>query len=248
VIALDDFSLTIPPGQVTGLIGPNGAGKTTFIDAVTGFTKYSGEILIDGRDLRRSSARQRAQAGLGRSFQSLELFDDLTVADNLRVAADKRTTWSYLGDLVHPASTSLSPAAVAAVREFALGPDLDRRPSELSFARRRMVGIARTIAASPGVMLLDEPAAGLDEVESRELGTLVRRLATEWNLAILLVEHDIELVMRVCDEVAVLDFGRKIAQGTPEEIRGDPSVIAAYLGEPEQTPSALAPERTEVPG
>lgn len=231
VVALEDFSLVVSPGRIMGLIGPNGAGKTTFIDAVTGFVNSSGAILVGGRDIRRSNPRQRARAGLGRSFQSVELFDDLTVADNLRVAADDHRAWTYLTDLIHPGSTPLSDAAIAAIREFGLAADLDRRPSELTFAHRRLVGIARTIAAGTGILLLDEPAAGLDELESRELGAVLRRLASEWKLAILLVEHDVELVSRVCDEVAVLDFGRKIAQGAPKDVRNEPAVLAAYIGD-----------------
>ena len=246
VTALDDFSLTVEPGQIVGLIGPNGAGKTTLIDAVTGFTRGSGSVAIDGRDLGRASPRRRALAGLGRSFQSVELFDDLTVADNLRVASDDHRPWTYLTDLVHPGRTALNPAATVAIHEFDLDDVLDRRPSELPFARRRLVGIARAIAAGRGILLLDEPAAGLDELESRELGSLLRRLASQWKLAILLVEHDVELVLGVCDEVAVLEFGRKIAHGTPEEVRRDPAVVAAYLGEAEPAVAVAAAQATEV--
>ena len=248
VVALDGFSLTVEPGRIVGLIGPNGAGKTTFIDAVTGFTRCSGSVLIDGRDMRGASPRRRALAGLGRSFQSVELFEDLTVADNLEVASDEHHAWTYLTDLVHPGRTALSPAAIVAIDEFELGDALDRRPSELPFARRRLVGIARAIAAGRGILLLDEPAAGLDEVESRELGLLLRRMAAEWKLAILLVEHDVELVMGVCDEVAVLEFGRKIAHGTPDEVRRDPAVVAAYLGESEEPVAvpAVGARATEV--
>ncbi len=248
VVALDDFSLTVAPGKIVGLIGPNGAGKTTLIDAVTGFARGSGSVAIDGRDMRGASPRRRALAGLGRSFQSVELFDDLTVADNLRVASDEHRAWTYLTDLVRPGRTALSLAATIAVHEFGLGDVLEHRPNDLPFARRRLVGIARTVAARRGILLLDEPAAGLDELESRELGALLRRLASEWKLAILLVEHDVELVMRVCDEVAVLEFGRKIAHGTPDEVRRDPAVVAAYLGEsePPATVPAAAAQATEV--
>jgi ABC-type branched-subunit amino acid transport system ATPase component len=233
VVAVEDVSLTVSPGEVVGLIGPNGAGKTTLIDVVTGFTKAQrGHVAIEGRAVDRWSPRRRARAGIGRSFQSLELFEDMTVRDNLRTASDRRDTLAYVTDLAWPRNPGLPGAAVAAVREFGLDADLDRMPAELPYGRRRLVGIARAVASEPSILMLDEPAAGLDERESRELGELVRRLAKEWGLGILLVEHDVALVMSVCDRIVALDFGCVIAEGTPEEIRGSAEVVAAYLGEP----------------
>ena len=233
VVALDDVSLTITPGEVLGLIGPNGAGKTTLIDAVTGFVRSTGEIRLDGNRVDRWGPRRRAAAGIGRSFQSLELFESLTVLENLRVASEPRDRRAYLSDFVAPRRAPLAPTAVAAVREFGLEDDLDRRPGELSYGRRRLVAIARAVAASSSVLLLDEPAAGLSEAETTELGDLIRRLARDWGLAVLLVEHDVALVLDVCDRVAVLDAGRNLASGPPEEIRHDPAVVAAYLGDVE---------------
>jgi sulfate-transporting ATPase len=238
VIALDGANVVVNPGEVVGLIGPNGAGKSTLIDAVTGFVRpSSGTVSLDGKPIGSLSARRRAQAGIGRSFQSLELFEDMTVRDNLRTASEPRDRRAYLTDLVRPGDPPLSPTAVAAIREFGLEDDLDRRPGELPHGRRRLVGIARAIAAAPSVLLLDEPAAGLDDHETAELGNLIRRLARDWGLAVLLVEHDVGLVLRVCDRIVVLDFGRIIAQGLPEEIRVDPVVVAAYLGvDPDRDP------------
>jgi sulfate-transporting ATPase len=236
VVAVDNASVTVRPGTIVGLIGPNGAGKTTLVDAVTGFVRSSGSITLDGRRIERWGAYRRSRAGLARSFQSLELFDDMTVRENLWVASDRHSPWAYLTDLVWPGRLRLPPAAVAAVREFELEPDLDRKPDELAYGRRRLVAIARAIASQPSVLLLDEPAAGLGEVESRELGHLLRRLAEEWQLGILLIEHDIGLVVDTCDEVVALDFGRPIAVGTPEAVRQDPAVISAYLGEPDAPP------------
>ncbi|MGD9997453.1 MAG: ATP-binding cassette domain-containing protein [Ilumatobacteraceae bacterium] len=231
VVAVDDVSFVVRPGEVVGLIGPNGAGKTTIIDAITGFVRpSSGSILLDGVPIESYGPSRRARAGIGRSFQSLELFDDMTVYDNLRTGCEPRDALAYVTDLVHPGKPRLGAAATAAVREFQLVDDLDRFPTELPFGRRRLVAIARAIAAEPSVLLLDEPAAGLDEQETDELGHLIVRLAKEWGLAVLLIEHDVSLVLRVCDRVEALDFGRSIASGTSDEIANDPVVIAAYLG------------------
>jgi sulfate-transporting ATPase len=241
VQALADVSVTLRPGEVVGLIGPNGAGKTTLIDAVTGFVNARGRVELDGRDVSRWSARRRARAGLGRSFQSLELFESMTVHENLRAASDRRDPLAYLTGLFLPGHDVLSPAAVAAIREFGLEDDLDRRPEELPYGRRRLVAIARAVAAGPSVLLLDEPAAGLGDRETEELGRLVRHLADEWGLAVLMVEHDVGLVLQVCDRVTVLDEGLLLASGTPEEIRHDARVVAAYLGEPVTEPTERVP-------
>jgi ABC-type branched-subunit amino acid transport system ATPase component/branched-subunit amino acid ABC-type transport system permease component len=232
VVAVNDVTFEVGPGEVVGLIGPNGAGKTTIIDAVTGFVRAtSGSVMLDSQEIGRWSAARRARGGLRRSFQSLELFDEITVADNIHVGGDESTRLSWLTDLIRPGNPVLPPMAVAAIREFDLGADLARMPDELPTGRRRLVGIARAVASGPSQLMLDEPAAGLDESESRELSTLIRRLARERNIGILLVEHDVGLVMSTCDRVIVLDFGSLIATGTPGEIRDDPKVRAAYLGE-----------------
>ena len=248
-VAVDEVSLTVRPGRVLGLIGPNGAGKTTFIDAVTGFTRASGgEMILDGKRINRWGVVRRSRRGLSRSFQSLELFEDSSVIDNLRVASDPRDLLSYFRDLVHPVQSVLPGEVVAAIREFDLEEDLQRTVQDLSYARRRLLAIARAVATQPSVLLLDEPAAGLGDVETAELSHLVRRLADEWGMSVLLIEHDMNFVMSVCDEIVVLDFGRKIAEGTPEQIRHDPLVIAAYLGESEDdTGEAAGPgERAPI--
>ena len=228
--ALDGVDVTVQPGEVVGLIGPNGAGKTTLIEAATGFVSASGSVLLDGRALEGMSPRRRAKRGVTRSFQSLELFDDLTVLDNLRVAADDGNGLRYFRDLVWPTPPPLPDAALAAIDEFGLGDVLDQKPGDLPYAQRRTIAIARAVAASPSVLLLDEPAAGLDDWATSELATLIRRLADEWGIGVLLVEHDVGMVMRTCDRVVALEFGKVIGRGTPDEIRTDPAVIAAYLG------------------
>ena len=198
-----------------------------FVDVAPG-----GAVALDGEPIDRWSPTRRARAGLGRSFQSLELFEDVTVRENLLVACDDHDPARYGLDLVHPGRPVLSPVAAAAVREFGLEPDLDAMPDSLPHGRRRLVAIARAVAASPSVLLLDEPAAGLAAIETEELGRLVRWLAHDVGLAVLMIEHDVGLVLSVCDRVAVLDFGAVIALGSPAEIAEDPAVIAAYLGAP----------------
>lgn len=230
VTAVDHVSFELAPGRITGLIGPNGAGKTSLIDALSGFTQSSGRVIVD-RDLSNESATRRARAGVARSFQSLELFEDSTVFENISVAADPQDFRSYLRDLLWPVNPAFPPEVVRAIREFELDQDLHREVRDLSYGKRRLLAIARAVATHPSVLLLDEPAAGLSSRESVELGGLVRRLADEWGMAILVVEHDMNFVMEVCDEVIVLDFGKLIAAGAPEDIRTNPDVVAAYLGD-----------------
>jgi ABC-type branched-subunit amino acid transport system ATPase component/branched-subunit amino acid ABC-type transport system permease component len=234
VVAVDDVSLTVQAGEIVGLIGPNGAGKTTVIDAVTGFVRpAAGQIVLNGERIDAVPAHARVRAGVGRSFQSLELFEQTSVDENLRVASDRREPWLYYADIVKPGNRPLSAAAVAAIKEFELEQELPLAVSELSYGHRRLTAIARAIAVEPSILLLDEPAAGLHPNEAAELAEGIRRLARDWGMGILLIEHDMTFVMGLCDRIVVLDFGKQIATGTPEEIQSNATVIAAYLGEPE---------------
>jgi ABC-type branched-subunit amino acid transport system ATPase component/branched-subunit amino acid ABC-type transport system permease component len=250
--AVDHVSLSVSPGKVVGLIGPNGAGKTSLIDAITGFAAVSeGSIALDDALVGKWGVTKRARRGLSRSFQSLELFEDSTVLDNLRVASDPRDLFSYFRDLVLPVQPALPGEVVAAIREFGLESDLQTKVEDLPYGKRRLLAIARAVATTPSVLLLDEPAAGLGDVETAELSNLVRRLAADWGMSILLVEHDMNFVMGLCDEIVVLDFGKKIAEGTPAAVRNDPAVIAAYLGgttDTENEDDVVQPKTVAVAG
>jgi sulfate-transporting ATPase len=231
VVALSDLSLDVDPGEVVGLIGPNGAGKSTAIEAITGFVRpTAGTVALGGDNIDRWTIERRARAGLGRSFQSLELFDDLTVLENILAACDSRDGAAYLTDLVKPGRGQLTPAAVSAITDFGLESQLQTKVSSLSYAQRRMLAVARAVAGGTSILLLDEPAAGLDDVQTRLLGESIRRLAAERGVGVLLVEHNVDMVLRTCDRVVALEFGLTIGTGTPDEIRHNAAVVEAYLG------------------
>ena len=220
VRALSDVDLEVREGELVGLIGPNGAGKTTLIDAVTGFVHFSGTVELDGRDVGRLAPYQRARLGLGRTWQSTDLFDDLDVRENLTVAAPKDT-----GEV----DSTLASVGIDVASEA--------MPGQLSQGQRKLVGIARALASSPRLVCLDEPAAGLDTNESEQLGARLRELADQGQ-STLLIDHDMGLVLSICDRVVVLEFGKVIADDVPDVVRRDPNVISAYLGGGSQ-PDAL---------
>jgi ABC-type branched-subunit amino acid transport system ATPase component/ABC-type branched-subunit amino acid transport system permease subunit len=230
-LAVDDVSLEIAPGSVVGLIGPNGSGKTSLIDAITGFTKSSGSVTLGGTRVDRLPPHKRARLGLSRCFQGLELFKGISVLENIQIASDTRRWFTYVSDLVRPRVwSSLSSLAVEVIDEFALAGHLDSLPTSLSNGQRRLVGFARSIAAGPKVLLLDEPAAGLDDGESSALIGAIRNLAEQRGLAVLLVEHDMTVVMAACDRIVAISAGKVIAEGTPTEIARNSQVLNAYLG------------------
>ncbi len=230
-VALNGLTVDVHPGEVVGLIGPNGAGKTTAIDAITGFVNpAAGSISIDGTPINGWSAKRRAQAGIGRSFQALELFDDLTVLENIQAASDSRDLVGYVTNLFWPGRSRLTPRARAALRDFGLLSELDTETRQLSYAQRRLLAVARTVAGGHSILLLDEPAAGLSEVAARELSDAIRSLASASGVGVLLIEHNVDMVLRTCDRVYALDFGTVIGHGTAGEIRTNQAVIDAYLG------------------
>jgi branched-chain amino acid transport system ATP-binding protein len=226
--AVADVDLDVGEGRLVGLIGPNGAGKTTFIDAISGFVRSEGEVELDGADLTGLPPHARAQRGLARTWQSVELFDDLSVAENLVVASHRPSVWRTIGETLS-APAAVSDEIAPALDLLGLEATADKLPTELSQGQRKLAGIARALVAKPRVLCLDEPAAGLDTHESEELGRRLRQLA-DAGQAMLLVDHDMGLVLGICDEVTVLEFGKVIAHGPADVVRRDEAVITAYLG------------------
>lgn len=248
--ANDSIDLDCHAGAMVGLIGPNGAGKTTFIDAITGFTPISeGRVVFDGADLAGRTPHQRAALGLTRTFQTLELFEDLDVRDNLIVAADRPRWYSLLADVARPRrhEQRQRDGVDWALQAMQLEGLAGAMPGDLSHGQRKLVSVARALAARPRLVMLDEPAAGLDTAESRLLGDRLRGCLAD-GTGMFLIDHDMGLVLTVCDYVYVLDFGRIIAHGTPAEVRSNPEVIAAYLGASAATAAAGEPEGQGDPG
>jgi len=222
-VALDQVSIETEPGCITGLIGPNGAGKTTLFNVITGLLPpTSGTVYFDGRDITGVSPTKRARLGLARTFQRLELFSLLTVRENIRVAADIRKGWSRDKD---------NPAEIVEriIDRVGLRAVADERVDGLPTGQCRVVELGRSLATKPAVLLLDEPASGQDETETEQFADLLLELAEE-GVVVLLVEHDVQLVMKICRTVHVLDFGQVIAVGSPAEIQSNEAVLAAYLG------------------
>ena len=232
--ALDTVSLTVAPRQVVGVIGPNGAGKTTLLNVLCGFIRPDeGQVLIDGRRYHDLRPHRLAALGIARTLQGVGLFEGLSVIENVMIGGDCRATagfWSALLGLPRSDRDErrLRQEAGQALDRVRAGEVADALPGELPYGMRKRIALARALAARPKLLLLDEPASGLAEGELDELGELIRELAAETSLVI--VEHHMDLMMSVCDSLVVLDFGKVISRGSPQEIQADPAVTAAYLG------------------
>jgi len=236
LVANDDVTVEVRAGAVTGVIGPNGAGKTTFFNVLTGAVRpTSGTVTLDGRDVTGWSRHALAAAGLARTFQNLALFDNLTVRENVEVGAVRFAPYDPLSGVLRlPRARrqerivhTLAERALALVGVEALA---DARVADISYGDRRRVEVARALALGPKVLLLDEPSAGMDPVETRQLGAVIDRIVDELGLPVLLVEHDMSMVSDVVDHLYVLDFGRILVEGSPQDVLADEQVIAAYLG------------------
>jgi branched-chain amino acid transport system ATP-binding protein len=235
--ALVDYELRLPPLAIHGVIGPNGAGKTTLFHLLSGFLRPSrGTISLEGRDITGAAAFRVSRMGIGRTFQNIRLFGELSVLDNVKVALQRTSGRSLLGTLVSSPSfrrseRDLDGRAMELLELFKLAGQRDRAARNLPYGDQRRLEIARAVGTQPKVLLLDEPNAGMNPIETQELLRLIRRLRDELQITIVLVAHDIPLVMNLCERIQVLNYGRLIAEGDPAGVRANPDVIAAYLGQ-----------------
>ena len=235
VTAADEITLDVPPGRVTGLIGPNGAGKTTIVNLITGMLALSaGRIVFDGRDISTLGADRISRLGFARTFQNIRLFKEASVVDNLLIGFHKLQQSSLVSSILGLPAARAETARIRAMahdllQRFDMSRFADFPAGGLSYGHQRRVEMMRALAASPTVLLLDEPVAGMNDVEAAELGRIFLEVAAS-GIAVLLIEHNIRFVTRLCEQVHVLDDGRVIASGTPRQVMSDPAVIAAYLG------------------
>ncbi len=235
--AVDQVDLTIKRGEIVGLIGPNGAGKTTCFNMITGvYTPTAGDVVFNGERINGKPAHSINQRGIARTFQNIRLFKNLSVLDNVRIALHREAGYGLLGALLRGpfywrSEDKIRARAIELLRVFDLDGKARSLAGSLPYGEQRKLEIVRAMATSPKLLLLDEPAAGMNPQETAQLTELVRRLRSEFKLTILLIEHDMSLVMNICERIYVLDYGREIAHGSPKDIQSNPQVIKAYLGE-----------------
>ena len=234
--AVDNFSLTIEKGQLYGLIGPNGAGKTTIFNLLTGvYTPSEGIIMLDGENLVGKTATEICKAGIARTFQNIRLFSKMTVLDNVKTALHNHVEYSlaesffHLG-AYHKKEKAMDEKAIEILKVFDLDGQADVLASNLPYGKQRKLEIARALATEPKLLLLDEPAAGMNPNETSELMDTIQLIRKEFNITILLIEHDMKLVSGICEYLYVLNFGTELAHGEPSKVLNDPKVITAYLG------------------
>ena len=236
VRAIDNFSVMLEPGKIHGLIGPNGAGKTTIFNNITGiYAPDSGKIIFNGTDITGSAPNRVAQLGIGRTFQNIRLFSNLSVLSNVVIASNLDATYN-LADAMFKTKKykerekHLEEKAMDLLEVVGLADKANEQASSLPYGHQRKLEIARAMALDPKLLLLDEPAAGMNAEESAELVSFVRQIRDRFDITILMIEHHMDLVMRISDYIYVIDFGSKIAEGIPQEVQNNQHVIDAYLG------------------